>query len=401
MPEARVYSAEDLRVGLKVAYERDVAEEDVLAFARLTGDHNPLHVDADYARLSNYEGRIAHGAFQVGLASGLLGMHLPGKRVLLGSINSRFPAPLYFPARVKVAGEISAWNLATRSGQLRVVIQEAVSSNVTAEIFMGFTLHEERRGQAVEGAEREADAGGERASAPRGKLVLLSGASGGLGTHILASLAEDYQVLALVNRRPLDERLRDLPNVREVWADLSAPTLEDRLSSVIGDQPVYGVVHAAWPGAARGGLLESDDEAINGQLAFAAPVTVRLARTAFKHAGAEGGRFIAIGSTAATVKPYLQMGVYSLGKACLEHTIRLLAPELARKKITANAVCPSFVPVGINKQATERQIMMESAQTPLGRVCDVGDVAGMIRYLLSPEAAFVSGQVLALTGARL
>lgn len=401
MPDAKIYSAEDLHVGLKVAYEREITEDDVLTFAQLTGDYNPLHVDRDYAMLSNYEGRIVHGAFQVGLASALLGMRLPGKKVLLGSINSRFPAPLYFPGSIKITGEISAWNLHRLGGQLRVVIQDAHSSTTTAEIFMGFTLHEERRARASEGAEQSSTAARNSLADERERLVLLTGASGGLGTHLLSALAADYQVLALVNQRPLDEHLRSLPNVQEIRADISDPALEERVSSIIGERRLYGLVHAAWPGAQRGSLLQSDDDTINSQLAFGTTITVRLARILFNHAHQEGGRFIAIGSTAGTIKPYLQMGVYSLAKASLEHTIKLLAPELARKKVTANAVCPSFVPVGINKQATERQIKMESAAIPMGRVCDTADVAGMVRYLLSTEAAFVSGQILGLTGAQL
>jgi 3-oxoacyl-[acyl-carrier protein] reductase len=214
-------------------------------------------------------------------------------------------------------------------------------------------------------------------------------------------LANEYQLIALVNQRPLDEGLRNLSNVREVTADLSASHFEEQLASLIGEQPLYGIIHAAWPGAARGSLLQADSKAIHDQLDFGSRVTISLARILFQRAPGDGGRLIAIGSTAGTTQPVLQMGVYSLGKACLEHAVRLLAPELARKKITANTICPSFVPVGINQQATERQVMLESAATPVGRVCEVNDVLGMIRYLLSPEAAFVSGQILALTGARL
>src|SRR2546427_12045228 len=125
--EAKLYRADELRAGLKVSYEREITEEDVLAFARLTGDYNPLHVNADYAAQTNYGNRIVHGAFQVGLASSLLGMHLPGKNVLLGSINSRFSSPLYFPSRARISGEISSWNLQTLGGQLRVMVQEAES----------------------------------------------------------------------------------------------------------------------------------------------------------------------------------------------------------------------------------------------------------------------------------
>src|SRR5690348_1457732 len=111
-PEPTTWQPDELRPGLRAEFERDVTEADVLDFARNSGDCNPLHVDPGYAASSNFGGRIAHGAFQVGLASALLGMRLPGRRVLLGSVNARFPAPLFFPCRVAVQGEVSAWDRA-------------------------------------------------------------------------------------------------------------------------------------------------------------------------------------------------------------------------------------------------------------------------------------------------
>jgi len=401
MPEAQVYSAEDLRAGLRVTHEIEITEEDILTFAQLTGDHNPLHVDADYARTSNFQGRIVHGAFQVGLASAVLGMHLPGKKVLLGTINARFPRPLYFPGRAKVSGEIASWNAQTHGGQLKVLVQEATSLTTTAEIFMGFTLHEERKILATEQPATLATKQADTDKAAGKKLILVTGASGGLGNELIAALAGEYDVLALVNQQSLGDSVRRMPNVSEVQSNISAPGFEEQIVSVIDGRNIYGLIHAAWPGAPRGSLLQADDEVIQSQLAFGTTVAVRLARVLFEHADVDGGRFIAIGSTAGTFKPYLPLGVYSLAKACLEHTVRLLAPELARKKITINAVSPSFLPVGINKQVSERQMMVESATIPMGRLCSVADVIGTIEYLLSPQASFVSGQVLMLTGGQL
>lgn len=399
--EARVYRAEDLHTGLKVSYERSISEEDVLAYARLTGDENPLHIDADYARQSNYQGRIVHGAFQVGLASALLGMHLPGKHVLLGSINSRFPSPLYFPVRAKVSGEITSWNNETRGGQLRVVIQEAESLKPTADISLGFTLHE-RRGYGLSGSSESIGRSGEKNSKKTDrKLVIVTGASGALGSAIVSDLATDCQVMALVNHRSLPEEVRTLANVCEVQIDLAAQNIDELLAARLGSQEIYGIVHAAWPGAPRGSLLEADDDMIRNQVDFATVLTVKLARLLFGRAEADGGRFVALGSTAGSFKPYLPLGVYSLAKACLENTIRLLAPELARKQVTINAACPSFVPVGINKEADQRKLLQESAAVPMGRLCQPEDVVGMVRYLLSKQASFVSGQVFALTGAQL
>jgi acyl dehydratase len=260
MPEAKVFSAEDLRAGLKVTYEVDISEEDILIFARLSGDYNPLHVDVDYARTSNYEGRIVHGAFQISLASALLGMHLPGQKVLLGTLNARFPSPLYFPGRVKVSGEITTWNMQTLGGQLKVIIQEAVSLMTTSEIFMSFTLHEERKSHHTETPAPVTDKDVEAGSARQRKLVLVTGAAGGLGTHLVAALAGNYDVVALVNRQPLDESVRALASVREIRTNISAPGFEDQIATAVNGRSIYGLVHAAWPGAPRGSLLQSDDE---------------------------------------------------------------------------------------------------------------------------------------------
>lgn len=400
MPEAHIYSAEDLHAGLKVTYEVEITEDDILAFARLTGDENPLHVNADYARSSNFQGRIVHGAYQTGLASALLGMHLPGKKVLLGTINARFPGALYFPGRAKISGEIASWNLQTLSGQLKVVVQEAKTLSTTAEIFMGFTLHEDRPAVASQPAAHlmgRADG----VDQLKDKLILVTGATGGLGTSLVSSLANEYDIVALVNQQPLGAGVAALSNVSMIRADISSANLAEQVRAAIGERPIYALIHAAWPGAPRGSLLQADADGIQQQLAFGTSVTVNLARLLFEHAHPEGARFVAVGSTAGTFKPYLPMGVYSLAKACLEQTVRLLAPELARKQVTINAVNPSFLPVGINKQASERQMMMESATIPLGRLCSVADVIGTINYLLSPEASFVSGQVLMLTGGQL
>src|SRR5438477_12025699 len=140
-PEPQAYSPDDLRVGLTAEFEQDVTEADVLDFARTSGDFNPLHVDAAYAGRTTFRGRIAHGAYQVGLASALVGMYLPGKHVLLGSVNARFPSPLYFPGRVKVRGDITSWNREQLAGQLKAIVLDKVKGVPTAEVLMGFTFH--------------------------------------------------------------------------------------------------------------------------------------------------------------------------------------------------------------------------------------------------------------------
>jgi NAD(P)-dependent dehydrogenase (short-subunit alcohol dehydrogenase family) len=121
----------------------------------------------------------------------------------------------------------------------------------------------------------------------------------------------------------------------------------------------------------------------------------------FRHAGPDGGRFVALSSIAGHHKPAFGAGAYSLAKSALEDTLRLLAPELARKKISINSVCPAFVPTGMNSRADDLQVKREKALVPMGRTCETDDIVGAVRYLLSSDASFVSGQSIVLSGAQL
>jgi 3-oxoacyl-[acyl-carrier protein] reductase len=388
-------AAGDLRIGLTAEYEREIQESDVLEFAANSGDFNPLHVDSSFAEHSRYAQRIVHGAFQIGLASALIGMHLPGRDVLLGSVNAHFLSPLYFPSRVRVSGEVTAWNAASRAGSIRVTVSDLASLAPASEITMAFTLQGKPEHPA---AKTQPSRSAEATFSPNRKIVMLTGASGGIGAALLEPLTEEFSVLALVHRRPLKGKPS---HVIEVQADIGAPGWEQIVTERLGGNPLYGIVHCAWPGMPKGGLLHSDLRLIEQQLAFGTSHVVRLARLLFSLAGADGGRMVALGSAAGHHKPALGLGAYSLAKSALEDTLRLLAPELARKKISINAVCPTFVAAGMNAQIDDQQIKREKALVPMGRVCEIEDIAGAVRYLLSPDSSFVSGQSIMLSGAQM
>jgi len=393
MREPRLYMAADLRIGLQAEFERAITAEDIAAFADLSHDWNPLHTDEDYARGSNYGKRIAHGAFQVGLASAMAGMYLPGREVVVGGFQCRFPAPLFYPSRVRVQGEITAWTPQSANGTLRVRVADIPTGVLTSEIHVGFSLHETRSGAQTAVAATRAE--GEAESKP---LVLLTGAGGGLGRRIAAELLASYHVVGLTRSLPA-EGIGG--NLEWVEADLASADWESDVERHLRGRRLYGLVHAAWPVAPQGGLLEADLDAVRAQLEFGGAGTIRAARFLRSQAAAGGARMIVLGSTAATVAPVLNMAAYSLGKAALEHAVRLLAPELARANITINVLAPSFVPIGMNSAKTNRVVLTETARVPLGRLCAPEDVARTVAFFLSPGAAFITGQALPLTGGQL
>jgi NAD(P)-dependent dehydrogenase (short-subunit alcohol dehydrogenase family)/acyl dehydratase len=393
-PEARVLLAEQLRPGLEAAFERDVAAQDILAFAALSGDHNPLHSSSEYAGQTNYGKPIAHGAFQVGLASTMAGMFLPGRDVVVGTFQCRFPAPLYYPCRVRVTGEITAWVPGTGNGVLRVRVTDLANQSVTAEIHVGFSLHESR----VQMGGKEAAAADPRPAAddPGKPLVLVTGASGGIGSVIVENLTADYHVLALSR----SGQGAYPAGVEPVAIDLGTEDWEGELAQQLNGRLLYGVVHAAWPPYPSGGLLTTADEAIRLQVEFGGMGVIRVARF-LQTCSSPGSRFVILGSAAGTQQPVLNMAAYSLGKALLEQTVRLLAPELARRQSTINLIAPSYVATGMNRNASSRARLTEMAKVPLGKLCEPADIAHAAAFFLAPAAQFVTGQILPLTGGQL
>jgi NAD(P)-dependent dehydrogenase (short-subunit alcohol dehydrogenase family)/acyl dehydratase len=394
--EPVVRSATDLRIGLTAEFEREITDADVAAFAQNSGDHNPLHTDAAYARSTSLGARVVHGAFQVALASAMAGMYLPGRNSLLVSYNAQFLRPLYFPCRVAVQGEITAWDPENVRGSVKVLVTEVPAGTVASQIHVGFTCHE-----AAPASTASVPIATQPESTSDARLVLVTGASGGIGSYLVRELAREYAVLALVNRNSLPAELIGNPRIQQLKVDLSQPESVSLIEQALGSRRLFGIVHAAWPALLQGGLLAVSHLALEQQLSFAVYRTIDLARLLANKGESDGAHLVVLGSTAGTQKPSLNTAAYSLAKASLEHTIKLLAPELALKKIAINSVCPSFLGVGMNEQKNERQRLAATAAVPLGRLCEPADVLGAVRFLFSRESSFFTGQTFVLSGGQL
>lgn len=93
---------EDLSVGQSAELVRTVGEADIVAFAQVTGDTNPVHLDADYAATTAFGERIAHGMLSAGYISAVLGTALPGPGAVYLSQSLAFKRP------VRIGDEVTA-----------------------------------------------------------------------------------------------------------------------------------------------------------------------------------------------------------------------------------------------------------------------------------------------------
>ena len=95
MPIAgKPYFFEDLSIGLEASMARTVSEADIVAYAALSGDYNPIHLDPEYAAKTPFKVRIAHGILSAGYISAVFGMQLPGPGSIYISQSLNFKAPV-------------------------------------------------------------------------------------------------------------------------------------------------------------------------------------------------------------------------------------------------------------------------------------------------------------------
>ncbi len=93
MPHDSV-AIEDLSEGMTASLERTVSSEDVVRFAEVTGDSNPLHFDAEFAATTVFGEPIAHGILSAGYISAVIGTRLPGPGTIYLSLELKFKAPV-------------------------------------------------------------------------------------------------------------------------------------------------------------------------------------------------------------------------------------------------------------------------------------------------------------------
>lgn len=102
------YGFEDLSIGMKESFSREVTADMVENFCRMTGDVNPLHTDEEFAQGKGFKDRVVYGLLTTSFLSTLAGVYLPGERSLIREVDVKMKKPVFIGDVLTVTGEVES-----------------------------------------------------------------------------------------------------------------------------------------------------------------------------------------------------------------------------------------------------------------------------------------------------
>ncbi|KXS54959.1 MAG: hypothetical protein AWU57_655 [Marinobacter sp. T13-3] len=123
---------------MTASYSQTITDYDVKAFAGISGDHNPIHIDDEYANQSRFKRRIAHGFHSASFFSAIFGTQLPGKGCVYASQSLNFKRPVYLGDTVTASVTVIGIDLQSRKVDFETVckVRNKVVTSGTAQIFL-------------------------------------------------------------------------------------------------------------------------------------------------------------------------------------------------------------------------------------------------------------------------
>ncbi|MGA0530867.1 SDR family oxidoreductase [Hansschlegelia sp. KR7-227] len=239
----------------------------------------------------------------------------------------------------------------------------------------------------------------------QGKIILITGGTSGIGFATAQRLTEEGARVVLTGQNPgrINEARKALPDAVVIANDAADPQAAEALAVEI--RGTVGELDGAFLNAGAGAFNTLQDvsaEDIDRQFALNVRGPILQAK-ALSPVMRDGGSFLLVGS--GTVgSPRADVLVYASTKAAIRQIARSLASEFAPRKIRVNVVTPGLTETGFHDRAgmtADAKAAYKAAvaqAVPLKRLGHTADVAAVACFLLSDEAAYVTGADYAVNG---
>jgi 3-oxoacyl-[acyl-carrier protein] reductase len=234
------------------------------------------------------------------------------------------------------------------------------------------------------------------------KFVLITGASGGIGQAIAKKLAKEGYNLYLhyhQNEKQITELLNQISIYQgeyiPIQGDLSKPEDYHKIAANIFS--LDAIVHNG--GHSHYGLLtDLDEETMEGLLKVHVSAPLLLTKMLLpKIMYKRQGNIVVISSVWGQTGGACEVA-YSTVKGAQISFVKALSKEVALNGIRVNAIAPGAIQTKMNNHLAEEELSIIKDEIPMGRLGTAEEVANGVSFLLSPQASYITGQVLAING---
>ncbi|MGE0278492.1 MAG: SDR family oxidoreductase [Alphaproteobacteria bacterium] len=345
------------------------------SFADLSGDQNPIHVDAEYAAQTPFKRQVLHGAYSAGLISRLAGMYLPGKGCLLHAMKLRFVAPVQPPVRLVVSGRQVSGK--AEQGVVEATVSDAASGNRYVEATYEFSLIE--TAAKPHSADITPPAVHKTTAEPR---VLVTGASGGLGAALLQRLGK-----------------QGIGWSRKGEGGQLSASSANQLSQLLDGQKLSAIVHCAWPKPDNRSLLdiEGTEDVVRHHVSQPIAEVLELAKLLPRH-GTDDAIIVLVGSTFAEPGRHAyRTPLYSLAKSTIPTLAKILAVEFGPTNRRSAAVVFDVLDGGMNSALSKAVKLTHADRMLTGALPNMAEAADQIAWVLTNRSRLISGATLTLS----
>ena len=387
---------DSISLGDRAEVKHTVTQDDIEQFATLTGDDNKLHLNAEFAARTSFKKPVAHGMLGASFISTVIGTKLPGDGALWFKQSLEFHLPVFVGDTLTVSVEVVKKLLSSQTLELRSDIVNQSKQKVTSGVAQ------------VRMIEQEEYATEDMQAVDRKRVALVLGGSGGIGRATCLALAGkgfDVAIHYLSNCEMAESIKGQIEgnggNAIALSVDITDEScLKDFVFKV---KRQYGTISTlinctaiSIPRVKLESLSWADIQKhidINVRASFN---VIREVLPIMKENGY--GNIINISTQFVDSTPPSELLPYVTAKAALEGFSRALAVELAPVGINVNLVSPGMTETELIASIPEKIRLTTAARAPLRRLAKPEDVAGVMAFLASEDASYLSGETIRVNG---
>jgi 3-oxoacyl-[acyl-carrier protein] reductase len=412
-----------IAVGDEAEIFHTITESDVDAFAKLTGDNNPLHMDDKFAAKTSFKQRVVHGMLTASFISTMIGTKLPGQGSLWYEQQLYFMAPARIGEKIRIWVKVKQKSLSQRILQLETLVfgeggRKLIEGEAKVKLLEpgieegGPSKAVDQRVVIVAGTSPAigvAEIKGEQSSRENQRgAVIVTGASRGIGAAIAKDLAlNGFPVIVNYNKN--SSKAEDV--VRHIKAnngkaiaycadvsDLSRiKSMVDFALNEFGS--IYGAVNNASPTIDNLDFSQIGWDDIQRYIDVQIKGPFFLCQTIMPHLlAAQKGVIVNIASIYADNVPPPKIMPYVMTKSALVGFSHSLAVEYGPKGININCVSPGMTQTDLIANLPEKAKLLAKMQTPLRRLGLPDDIAGVVAFLFSDRGKYITGENIRVCG---